>query len=409
MVEFVRNMKKVCISTLVALIMLSLSGQEVIITFNAEISNYYKKFNSVNSLQEKTIELYLDDSMYLKEIRNHISTLNSSTKTIKTNIKNDATKTLVVEFYENQDLNCSKSFSYDADTIVAITEKNGKKYKRIFEIDNSKKEIRSENKIIKKDGDFLIGSENDKTVFVYKNNELINYFQGEPSSRYLYGLNNTDSLIEAYTVGYGNDTWNLMFENNHILFKNNATGSGDRYKQIINYLILQEYDLVLADIMFEYFLGNFFSLNKIDYSASERVLKKNTVYSKNKLVYIDGEQGSASINGDIGEKIELSFPYNYQNYVYVYTNYQLPQENALYLKKTKLKKIKITNVDNLKSKIFFISDKQELQKLDISSLVKKGYTFAKEVRLSIEILEIYSASKYNNSGFQAILPVSLSE
>jgi len=93
----------------------------------------------------------------------------------------------------------------------------------------------------------------------------------------------------------------------------------------------------------------------------------------------------------------------------VYTNYQLPQENALYLKKTKLKKIKITNVDNLKSKIFFISDKQELQKLDVSGLVKKGYTFAKEVRLSIEILEIYSASKYNNSGLQAILPVSLSE
>ena len=402
-------MKKICISTLVALIMLSLSGQEVIITFNAEISNYYKKFNSVNSLQEKTIELYLDDSMYLKEIRNHVSTLNSSTKTIKTNIKNDAAKTLVVEFYENKILDCTKSFSYNVDTILVVTEKNGKKYKRIFEIDNSKKEIRSENKIIKKDGDFVIGSENDKTAFVYKNNELINYFQGEPSSRYLYGLNNTDSLIEAYTVGYGNDTWNLMFENNHILFKNNAMGSGDRYKQIINYLILQEYDLVLADIMFEYFLGNFFSLNKIDYFAAERVLKKNTIYSKNKLVYIDGEQESASINGGIGEKIELSFPYNYQNYVYVYTGYRLPQENSLYLKKTKLKKIKITNVDNLKSKIFFISDKQELQKLDVSGLVKKGYTFAKEVRLSIEILEIYSASKYNNSGFQAILPVSLSE
>ena len=183
----------------------------------------------------------------------------------------------------------------------------------------------------------------------------------------------------------------------------------NNYKQIINYLILQEYDLVLADIMFEYFLGNFFSLNKIDYSASKRVLKKNTVYSKNKLVYIDGEQGSASINGDIGEKIELSFPYNYQNYVYVYTGYPLPQENSLYLKKTKLKKIKITNVDNLKSKIFFISDKQELQKLDVSSLVKKGYTFAKEVRLSIEILEIYSASKYNNSGLQAVIPVCSSE
>lgn len=402
-------MKRVFIFMFAIGIMLSVSGQEIVMTFNAEISNYYKKFNSVNSLQEKTIELSFDDSMYLKEIHNYVTMLNSSTKTIKTKVKNDAAKTFVVEFYENKILDCTKSFSYNIDTILVVTEKNGKKYKTAFVVNNSKQEIRSEKLIIKKNDDSVIGSESDKTIFVYKANELINYFQGEPSSRYLYGLNNTDSVVEAYTIGYDNDTWNLMFENNHILIKTDVMSNDNNYKQIINYLILQEYDLVLADLLFEYFLGNFFSFDKINYFASEQVLKKNAVYSNNKLIYGDEKQGCASINGDIGEKIELSFPYNYQNYVCVYTDYQLPQENALYLKKTKLKKIKLTNIDNLKSKIFFVSDKQGLQKLDVSSLVKKGYTFAKEVRLSIEILEIHSGSKYNNSGLQAVIPVCSSE
>lgn len=387
--------------------MLSLSTQEIVITFNAEVSDYYKKFNSLNSLEEKTIKLYFDNSMYLKEIHNHVQLLDSSAKTIKTQIKNDSLKTLEVEFYEDNLLVCSKFFSYNADTIFIVTERNGIKHKTSLLIDDLKKEIKYGNLIIKQTNDSIVGSENNKTLFIHRANELINFFKEEPSSRYLYGLNNTDLLIEAYTAGY-DDTWNLMFENNHILVKAADMNACNNYKQIINYLILQEYDLVLADLMFEYFLRGFFSLNKVKYFASSHLVEKDIVYSESNLGCIDGQPWSTSVNGGIGEKIEIIFPLNCKNYLYVYNGYQLPQGDSVYFANSRLKKIKITNVNTLKSKIFSIADEKYLQKLNISSLVKKNI-FANEVRLLIEVLEIYSGNKYNNLGVQAIIPVPLSQ
>ena len=138
------------------------------------------------------------------------------------------------------------------------------------------------------------------------------------------------------------------------------------------------------------------------YTASSFLVERTAVYGADNL---ESEQGLpwASANGyGINDTIQIKTLGHNKLQLALYNGFQSKERPDLYKANSRVKRIKIKNLETGTSSEFLLKDTSEKQIIYLNSLdiTEKKYT-----TLEITILEVYPGDKYTDLCIQAIIPV----
>jgi hypothetical protein len=174
--------------------------------------------------------------------------------------------------------------------------------------------------------------------------------------------------------------------------------SGSQLINVINCLILQSIPGDLDNFLFPLvFLESPFLLNQWNYNASSYLKERNAEYSPNNLASQDGLPWASANGYGIGDKITIAMGTSPRNSLTIINGYVSTKNSSLFTANSRVKQVKLTNLNNGKSMIKTIEDSTKPQNIDISDLSP-----VQDTRLEIEILSVYQGSKYRDLCIQSI-------
>ena len=137
----------------------------------------------------------------------------------------------------------------------------------------------------------------------------------------------------------------------------------------------------------------------LKYKASSELKENETIYSVNNLTN-KNDLPWASANGyGIGDKITLYIEVQDHLKLNFYNGFQLENKPYLFKQNSRVKKIKVMDIDTQRILNINVLDTLEKQSFDLSEFIgSKNRT----VRLEIEILDVYEGSKYKDLCIQSI-------
>ena len=240
------------------------------ICFNSEINKYYEKFNKKNGLEKQFVYIDFYPDGLIKDIVNKTSVIDAYYNNNQTiNRENDMIKIIF-------NSNFIISIKLEDDYIIVTKDYFGKQTenKIVFSKDCIAANSFSINYEPKKI--YSVGMEN--VSFSYSGNELVTYFKNQIDSRYIFEQNDSNYIVSCWKADAYDEGWDLMFENSYVTFSKQKMNIFDKRINYINHLILKEYNSALDDILFVYFLGDYFHIEK---EFDSNTINKKDVGQKN--------------------------------------------------------------------------------------------------------------------------------
>ncbi|MDR2478520.1 MAG: hypothetical protein LBD48_04320 [Treponema sp.] len=178
--------------------------------------------------------------------------------------------------------------------------------------------------------------------------------------------------------------------------------SNDTAINVINAFILEAVDEQLKNALLPLvFLEAPFANNGWVYNASSFFIDGDTLYSPSNLGKADGLPWTSANGQGIGDRITIDLGVTPAKKIQFINGYVSKEQPELYMVNSRVKQIKITKVDDNRSKIVNVRDERTPQIIDISDLRARENTI-----LRIEILSVYPGAKYKDLCIQAIMPAA---
>lgn len=210
---------------------------------------------------------------------------------------------------------------------------------------------------------------NDKVVYNLKNN--IFYTQDNNKIKTDY---NSYSDNYVYEITFEGLKTELSFQKKYICTNN----------ENICLLWIMRYDI--DKYILPYLLYNF----DYSYHATSYLTEGTTTYEPEHLQQKDGLPWASGNGKGIGDVISITdFEHKKTTKIILMNGYQDSKHPEYYENNSRIKKIKITNKDTKKTKIYEIKDIKEEQSFEISEL---GFGN----NYDIEVLEVYNGKKYTD-------------
>lgn len=140
---------------------------------------------------------------------------------------------------------------------------------------------------------------------------------------------------------------------------------------------------------------------KSSYSASSFLIEGKTIYSPDNLSSIDGLPWASANGYGIDDTIQIKTLSSNNLKLKFYSGYQSKNRPDLYKANSRVKKIRIKNLDNNLSKDYILQDTPDLQ---LISLTELNFTQNSDSTIEITLLEVYPGDKYKDLCIQAIIP-----
>jgi hypothetical protein len=231
----------------------------------------------------------------------------------------------------------------------------------------------------------------------YSNN-VTESFYSSLDSRIIYKYM-TNEIIGIYYGGMeGEDIYSppirIINDGNIKLYSENQAIN------VINYQILNSCSgySMLANVLFPLlFLENPFARNNWRYTASSFLREGNTEYDPNNLSSIGGLPWASANGQGIGDKITINTGVTPNDSIIIINGFVAKDRPHLFSANSRVKQIRITNLNNRQSMIRTIEDLQTPQIISLRNLNP-----SQNMRLEIEILSVYPGARYNDLCIQAI-------
>ena len=168
----------------------------------------------------------------------------------------------------------------------------------------------------------------------------------------------------------------------------------------LNYLILGGCSVFteLRNVLFPLlFLENPFTRNNWGYGATSFLKERNAEYGPANLSSLGGLPWASANGYGIGDKISINVEASPDDSLIIVNGYVSKDRPELFAANSRVKQIKITNLNNGKNKICTIDDTMKPQNIGIRDLNPNQNT-----RLEIEILSVYPGARFNDLCIQAI-------
>lgn len=241
-----------------------------------------------------------------------------------------------------------------------------------------------------------------KDNIVYDYNSYGEFFSNSVIQPY---LKIEDVSADAARIGWytpdENETGFKYHKEGTYILKYSDLNIPDIYK-FINYIITTTY-YDITDV-FVYFLSDFSltdSQNSIlKYKASSELKEKTYVYEAENLGTIEGNPWASANGFGIGDKISIYIELNNFEELLLYNGFQSSKNSYLFKQNSRVKKLRLTDVDSNLCKEIEIRDTKNPQTIDFRDIIK---TNNRTVRLILEVLDVYSGQKYDDLCIQAIL------
>jgi hypothetical protein len=235
---------------------------------------------------------------------------------------------------------------------------------------------------------------------VFSNDSTINdYMKGEHDWKFEY-TKNRGFINAAYFFNMEKEYYLKYEPDVKIIMNDVSLHSKDETINVINYLILENFYIRLVQILFPIiFLENPFSWDNWIYTASSYLKERNMEYPANNMAE---EQGLpwASANGyGIGEKLVIDMVSKPSNKLLLINGFISNEKPNLFNDNSRLKQIKIVNLNNKRNKTVLLKDTKDPQIIDIGELQPGEGT-----KIEIEVLSVYEGSRFKDLCIQAILP-----
>lgn len=163
-------------------------------------------------------------------------------------------------------------------------------------------------------------------------------------------------------------------------------------------LIKKENDFLLVENKSLFYFSqttikeNFLS-SGYDYFASSQLKERGGVFKAENLGYPLGGNWASANGYGIGDKLNFSFKKNV-NSITIGNGYLDYNNPSLFFLNSRVKKIKITEINSMRTGIFELKDQIHLQSVDIKNLL--GDLNGKEKKIQIEILEVFPGKKFKD-------------
>lgn len=261
----------------------------------------------------------------------------------------------------------------------------------IFEHFFSKLEKTSNNSL--KETDPLSGM-----AFTYLNNVTEFFLSDYREFKIVYKFMPEEIMAVYYGGMYGGDMYTPPIR--IIMNSDTKLHSKNQTINVINYFILNSVftngpQFALFPMIF---LENPFAPpNNWSYTASSFLKERNAEYGANNLSSIGGLPWASANGYGIGDKITINMGASPSDSIIVINGYVSKDRPDLYTANSRVKEMKITNLNNGKSQIETVEDSKIPRTIDISDLSPN-----KNTRLEIEILSVYPGEKYKDLCIQSI-------
>lgn len=174
--------------------------------------------------------------------------------------------------------------------------------------------------------------------------------------------------------------------------------------RFINYYISMANNQYDIEIIISFFLSDFSiskNINKIlSIEASSFLTEGSKKYWAENLLTLDGLPWASGNGYGINDYIMMYIESEGNLTLTFFNGFQSTEKPYLYSMNSRVKKMKITDIDTNKSMIVLLKDKKEKQIIDIKEIVDNS---KRTVRLKIEPLEVYKGLKYSDLCIQAII------
>lgn len=139
----------------------------------------------------------------------------------------------------------------------------------------------------------------------------------------------------------------------------------------------------------------------VSYDSSSFLSEGNILYSPDNMSSVDGNPWASGNGYGIGDSLFLVVDIFSDFKIAIYNGFQ-SEKKYLYEQNSRLKTIKVINMDTQESKIYELQDTPDKQELLIQ---KKNNNENQVGRYKIQILEVYPGTKYKDLCIQAIIPI----
>jgi hypothetical protein len=243
-------------------------------------------------------------------------------------------------------------------------------------------------------------------AFQYSNNVTEGFFSNDPDGNpdskieYKFIPEKSEKIMAIYYGGIdGDDRYAPPIR---IIKNNTKLYSDNQLLNILNYFIINSVSIETAEALFPLlFLENPFTRNNWSYTASSFLKEKNAEYGANNLSSIGGLPWASANGYGIGDKITVNMGSSPNNCIFVINGYVSNDRPDLFTVNSRAKEIKLTNLNNGRSKKMTVEDSNNLQVFGISDL-SPIFRLDKNTRLEIEILSVYPGTKYKDLCIQSI-------
>ena len=142
--------------------------------------------------------------------------------------------------------------------------------------------------------------------------------------------------------------------------------------------------------------------NNISYSATSFLVEGKNIYEANNLSSIKGLPWASAKGYGINDKITITTPAYADMKLAFYNGYQSDSRPDLYNANSRVKKIRIKNLESGNTTELMLKDTSDMQEININSLIM---SYNEYISLEITILEVYPGDKYKDLCIQAIIPI----
>lgn len=204
-------------------------------------------------------------------------------------------------------------------------------------------------------------------------------------------------------------------------YENNTTGCFRYYKEdsylyqsiegniplllrFINYYILMADNQYDIEIILPLFISEYKIASKqnrlLSIESSSFLVEGEKKYEAENLLTKDGLPWASGNGYGINDKIIMNIESEGNLELVLYNGFQSSEKANLYFMNSRVKIIKITDIDMNNSKVIWLKDGKEKQIIEVKDIIGEDI---RTVRLELEILDVYKGSKYSDLCIQAIL------
>lgn len=142
--------------------------------------------------------------------------------------------------------------------------------------------------------------------------------------------------------------------------------------------------------------------NDISYSATSFLVEGKSIYAANNLSSKEGLPWASANGYGINDKIIIRTPTYVGMKLAFYNGYQSDSRKDLFKANSRVKKVRIKNLESGGSADFTLKDTLEVQEINLSNLI---LLHNEAISLEITVLEVYPGEKYKDLCIQAIIPI----